>query len=454
MMVGAAAGVTSYFQDDNNTPLEESTDLFNYASSLAYAQSKLSDDTKLTQSWVKPQEFGALGDGNHDDSVAIQAAIDILADQNGGIVYFPVGTYLLSTSHSTDSPIKNTSFITLKKNVSLIGENRYRVTLKRDISAATPNALIWLNEGTGREINGIGIDGVQSNFNNILHGILSQLDIDGLTINNCYITRVGSYGIGLQGVKQLSLGRAKNVTIKNCHIKGTGGDGIDIKNIKQETGYNVLYNLDIQGWGGRSSLKNQAGLDIRGVGNHISKVYFTSPNSYSGHAIRFRGSNYKTNNPGGQESILSNFWIDVSQQNIPGIRINQRGTIINSGYILCSDNSAGLEIDDTTVDHSRISNVIINGSGNSPNASFWCQGSNILLDNCISRNAYCGFKLANDHITLQDCKALNYRNYGFYVKSNATHYEILGSEASSNQGVPIVDKTNGQGIIKNLRGVN
>ena len=38
------------------------------------------------------QDFGAVGDGIHKDTTAIQAAIDL-----GGIVYFPPGIYLSGT---------------------------------------------------------------------------------------------------------------------------------------------------------------------------------------------------------------------------------------------------------------------------------------------------------------------------------------------------------------------
>lgn len=45
------------------------------------------------------KEFGAKGDGVTDDTTAIQAAINaILATSNGGIVYFPPGLYLVSST--------------------------------------------------------------------------------------------------------------------------------------------------------------------------------------------------------------------------------------------------------------------------------------------------------------------------------------------------------------------
>ena len=43
-------------------------------------------------------EFGAKGDGNAEDTPALQAAID-LASARGGVVVFPAGRYLSGTLH-------------------------------------------------------------------------------------------------------------------------------------------------------------------------------------------------------------------------------------------------------------------------------------------------------------------------------------------------------------------
>lgn len=45
---------------------------------------------------VNVKDFGAVGDGVHDDTVAIQAAISSL-ENSGGTVFFPLGTYIVSS---------------------------------------------------------------------------------------------------------------------------------------------------------------------------------------------------------------------------------------------------------------------------------------------------------------------------------------------------------------------
>ncbi|HTK65377.1 MAG TPA: glycosyl hydrolase family 28-related protein [Pseudonocardia sp.] len=49
---------------------------------------------------VTPQDYGAVGDGVHDDTAAIQSAITAVQSAGGGIVFFPEGTYLVTPSGS------------------------------------------------------------------------------------------------------------------------------------------------------------------------------------------------------------------------------------------------------------------------------------------------------------------------------------------------------------------
>lgn len=59
--------------------------------------------------------FGAKGDGLADDAPFIQAAVKFVKNVGGGVVYFPVGTYLISTPIvvSTDplNPVELISFV-------------------------------------------------------------------------------------------------------------------------------------------------------------------------------------------------------------------------------------------------------------------------------------------------------------------------------------------------------
>ncbi|MBC1553821.1 hypothetical protein HB901_13925 [Listeria booriae] len=45
---------------------------------------------------VNIDDFGAIGNGVHDDSEAINKAIQSLAKQKGGVLYIPAKTYAIS----------------------------------------------------------------------------------------------------------------------------------------------------------------------------------------------------------------------------------------------------------------------------------------------------------------------------------------------------------------------
>lgn len=67
-------------------------------------------DARL-KDWISVKDFGVVADGT-DQTTKIQAAIDAAAAAGGGVIYFPPGTYTISSS------------INLKSNVVLDGGNR------------------------------------------------------------------------------------------------------------------------------------------------------------------------------------------------------------------------------------------------------------------------------------------------------------------------------------------
>lgn len=62
------------------------------------------------------EDHGAVGDGVTDDTNAINEAIDTVAAAGGGIVFFPTGTYAVSTDNTT-----NRWAVEIESKVSLVG---------------------------------------------------------------------------------------------------------------------------------------------------------------------------------------------------------------------------------------------------------------------------------------------------------------------------------------------
>lgn len=47
--------------------------------------------------WFNVKDYGAVGNGTHDDTTAIQAAYNACGDAGGGTVYYPYGTYVVTS---------------------------------------------------------------------------------------------------------------------------------------------------------------------------------------------------------------------------------------------------------------------------------------------------------------------------------------------------------------------
>jgi hypothetical protein len=158
---------------------------------------------KLAQT-VSVTDFGAVGDGVTDDSSAIQAAIDSLDLQNGGLLYLPQGTYVI------DAPL------ILPNGVSLIGSGVDSTILKKTTATASliestaipaflggspvgyPICVIHAITGTnisysaGR-IEGIRISGgTDPNTTNVVYGIFTRAMVN-VRITDCVIDNV-QYG--------------------------------------------------------------------------------------------------------------------------------------------------------------------------------------------------------------------------------------------------------------------
>lgn len=77
------------------------------------------------QEMVSVKDFGAVGDGVTDDTAAIQAAINAVAANGGGSIFFPEGTYLLSSELTITTA-----------GITLFGANRLSSILQQNTTSA------------------------------------------------------------------------------------------------------------------------------------------------------------------------------------------------------------------------------------------------------------------------------------------------------------------------------
>jgi parallel beta-helix repeat protein len=148
------------------------------------------------QEFVSVKDFGAKGDGSHDDTSAIQAAIDSVNVAGGGSVFIPATSsyYLIS------SPIY------LYSNITLFGEGY------------SSKIYSINNSGTG------GILTYPTGQSSYPANYLTNIHIKNLSVIS-NVTYTGGSGTGYNNREAIFLSHCQYSSIEGCFIQGWSGGG-------------------------------------------------------------------------------------------------------------------------------------------------------------------------------------------------------------------------------------
>lgn len=363
---------------------------------------------------VDVRDFGAIPDDEKDDTIAVRKALAKLPP-TGGTVYFPEGTYLVSTT-------------TLKSNTKLIGLNAILKagSIQHTLVGIQGNNITidgLVLDGDNKSVRGITIMGGSSDvtiknstvknftqpsektnslYNTVpigirIEGNTSRITISSSKIMNVYAINIDKYwphkvarGV-LISPKNSKQSVSKDVTIENSYFYGIGpkddGDGIVI-----------------QGWDEEANLRIVNNTFDR---NHKRAVKIQTPGAViTGNTIHnpFKGDNQYDTYPGGTEydmfSAISIYHDNVTVQNntIDGVGSFAAAIDIanaNNVTITGNDVSNGAEADLSVSDLIRVtSDAAIR---------------NISITDNTLRNGRHGIRLITsiDQLTVQNNKIFN-----------------------------------------------
>lgn len=166
-------------------------------------------------STINVKNYGAVGDGTTNDTAAIAAAFTAAAD--GATVYFPAGTYAITT-------------ITLHKGLHLVGDGPYASTIKRIASGVgVASNLLFFEANGGVPISAVSLEGLGFDhaWNGSLVSVYSCVTIyeaNAVTIRNCFFTRGQYHGVKLNGCYDTNVTGNRFYQCKYDGI-GVGGPG-------------------------------------------------------------------------------------------------------------------------------------------------------------------------------------------------------------------------------------
>ncbi len=381
--------------------------------------------------WYDVRAYGAKGDGQTDDSTAIQAAITAAANNGGGTVYLPPGTYICAGQsqlciqnsdialvgagwgRTTISYSHNLRFINVSGNISNITVARLKLTSSGSyVEAAAGRGAIHFDAGA---------------TSNVTDSVVSEVMID----------TVGTTGI--------SGGGQRNV-IRDCIVRGTDEHGIYLANAQD---YKVVNNY-VYDVGNGSELEGGtcgikiAGASSKGViitGNHIEDFpdYGISfQDDASGMAANNHLKLDDTNSVGiqvrGNRTLVVANTIDVSSggQNAVAIKVTDgNGAMISNNYIYGTPQTGPIQVRDDAENTIITGNVIEAGPSGGWTVYLYASTNPYLANNIILGGGDYGIHLGTASTPcLEDNQIASAYPYELYYQNQKANPDYLIRETN------------------------
>jgi hypothetical protein len=255
---------------------------------------------------INVKSFGAIGDGSHDDTTNIQAAIDSLATVARGEIFFPPGTYKI-TAALTYVADSNGHSIILRGvgNLSFLSGNFAGFIIDRNMNPYHPT--------NGPDV----IEKLHIQNSNAAGGCIRWSGCIGLSVRDCALS--GFYGI-MTGSTEVSSNGDQSIVISDCVMAGGAASGLGNGSIGIATGGNcVIQACDITGYDNAIRMWGVGGavqgcrLEVNGIGIRCGIDHQGNNNFLSG--LFVGGCSFESNGTavdfehGAGEALISSSWI-------------------------------------------------------------------------------------------------------------------------------------------------
>ena len=395
---------------------------------------------------VNVKDFGAQGDGIHDDTKAIMLAIQQADD---GVVQFPRGNYRITESIEIIlSESGRVGLTGVGGTASIIMEGpgaaiRIIGSHKGSASPETVTNETWQNERMPviSELEIIGnhpdADGIEMAYTlksvirsvlirNVRYGIHLTSRNRNVLIESSFIYNCKNIGIYMDAVN------IHQININNCHISYNKEAGIKVKDSEirnfQVTGNDIEYNC-----GEEFEISADIWIDTSKKGSSVREGSVTGNTiqaipSPGGSNIRFTGSRENMNKIGLWSitgNHISNQTVNIQMENVRGICVT--GNTFVRGY-------------DRHVIAENVQNIIIGSNAFDHNDDYFPQSveakggilmkktQNVILsDNIIQGAEHAGAIELYDGqgISVSNCQVTDYLNQGISI-NKCSHVNING----------------------------
>ncbi|WP_426449058.1 right-handed parallel beta-helix repeat-containing protein [Paenibacillus sp. S-38] len=403
---------------------------------------------------VRDPKYGALGDGNRDDTSAITKALRTVEASGGGIVYLPQGAYKISGVLAIGS---NTIVRGAGPGTVIFNGNPSNVTMLQINGNHTAVEELVIRYDTPQV--GIGIFWAA----NTLHTRISKCTFTGATAQAVYLDRPGIEHVSVTDCRfdgvlygiltNLNANDLSDLRINNNHFVNISGDAIEINSPIQMMGVNrepfdAAYNISIHGNyiscppEQSSSVNAGFGIGIAG-GTYISITGNVIAN------CRQQGIHIEDN--ASHINITGNTIHDIGSS--PDLGTNSGIYVIHSDYLTISSNTIrkcgdyGIQLDFSMGEQVNevvlTSNLITECSTGGIRITGDTYSDFHVADNIVNRNGGSGLSIAGQPIGLKvlDNTFRNNAAYGIQLVNGGFLSEFSGNSLYSNALGPVFFET-------------